>query len=114
MDLLYIVIIIGSVIAIVTIIKNTVISQLYDASDVASYFTVVPACQAETSVEFVVKSILWHKNWEKYNGCHIFLVVDNCSEETIEICERLNEQYQSVLLCYSDQLAKIVREYDFV
>lgn len=114
MDLLYIVIIIGSVIAIITLIKNTVLSRLYDANDLASYFTVVPVSQSNNSIEYVVKSILWHQNWEKCNGQRIILVIDNCDVETVDICKKLEEQYSSVLLCYSEQIANIINNFGWI
>lgn len=106
--LIYSVIVILSVLVIICLVKLLTSAFFFEKNRLLCIFTIIPVKEKE-DIEYTVRSVLWSKNWERYSGQHILLVVSDCDDETKEICEKLCDEYEPVSMCRPDELEGIIK-----
>ena len=55
--------------------------------------TIIPVNGNHENVEYTVRSLLWGKNWRKYTGQFILIVIIECDKETIKLCRNVITSY---------------------
>ncbi len=110
--LIYSIIIIGSVLLIVCLIKLITTAFLTKRVRMSCIVTLIPVSGKMDDIEFTVRSILWSKNWDNYISYNILLVTLDCPDETYKICEKLCEEYEPVNMCKPSELESFIKNPD--
>ena len=106
--IIYTTIILVSVLAIICLVKFLSSIFFEKRNEMLCFFTLIPVSDLDEDIEYTVRSIIWSRSWEWNQNQHIILVLKNCSEETIAICEKICQEYEPVSMCLPDQLSLLV------
>lgn len=106
--LLYSIVIVVSVLLIICLIKVITSAFLNKKKTILTMFTIVPVKAKDEDIEYTVRSLLWSSNWESLIGNRIILVLTECDEETIKLCNKLSEEYEPVITCYPEELKNLI------
>lgn len=107
--LIFTVILVVSVLILVFILKSVTENILSKNEKSPCVVTIIPVNGNIKDVEYTVRSLLWGKNWRKYTGQFILIVIIECDKETIELCRKLCAEFVPVSCCNIKELEAYIQ-----
>lgn len=103
-------ILLGFVLAVIFITKLVSYRILMRKDKKVTIVTTIPIKRNADTIEYLVRSILWKKDWSSIYEQQILLVIFEEDDESLEICCRLCEQYESLAMCKPEELQHYISE----
>ena len=108
--MLFAVVMIGCIFAVIEII-HVIVQYILPPKKVSDTITVMPITGRMDDVEYVVRGLLWQKNWSdiKSNG-KIILLNLGADDETISVCKNFADENEMVELFTPIELEKYLKK----
>lgn len=107
--LLYMCVIIISVTLVIAVFKKITKVFLTKKDNLSCVISIVPVNNTTKDIEYIVRNLIESKKWGDSYGQYILLVLIECGNEILRLCEELAKVHDVVFTCNIDELGQIIQ-----